>query len=57
MGIAAGLRFYHTQNNNHLDQNIGLNKHKLILLVNDNTAEHRCTGVHILGMQKIFAQI
>jgi len=37
--IAAGTRFYHTQNSNHLDQNIGLNKHKLSLLVHDNVTE------------------
>jgi len=37
MGIAPGTRFYHTQNSNHLDQDISLNKHSL--LVNDNTAE------------------
>jgi len=37
--IAAGTRFYHTQNTNHLDQNIGVNNHKLSLLVNDNSAE------------------
>jgi len=34
MGIAASARFYHT-----LTKKIGLNKHKLILLVNDNPAE------------------
>jgi len=39
MGIAAGTRFYNTQNSNDLDQNIGLNKHILSMLVNDNTAE------------------
>jgi len=38
-GTAAGRRFYHTQNSNHLDQNIGLNKHNLSLLVHDNIAE------------------
>ena len=38
-GIAAGTRFYHTQNSNHPDQNIGLNKHKFALLAHDNTAE------------------
>ena len=27
-GIAAGTRFYHTHNSNHLDQNIGLKKKK-----------------------------
>ena len=30
---------HHTQNSNHLDQNIDLSKHKLSLLVNDNAAE------------------
>ena len=30
---------HHTQNNNHLEQNIGLNKHKVCLLVNDNIVE------------------
>jgi len=30
---------HHTQNSNHLDQNIDLSKHKLTLLVNDNAAE------------------
>jgi len=30
-GIDAGTRFYHTQNSNHLHQNIGLNKHNLML--------------------------
>ena len=30
---------YHTENSNHLDQNIGLNKHKLNSPVNNNTAE------------------
>jgi len=39
MGIAAGIQFYHTQNINHLDQNIGLNKHKRNLLVSDNDME------------------
>jgi len=38
-GIATGTRFYHTQNSNHLDQNIGLKKHKLSLLANDNIAK------------------
>jgi len=40
VGVAAGTRFYHTQNSNHLDQNINLNKHKHSLLVNANTAEY-----------------
>ena len=35
--MASGTWFYHTRNSNHLDQNIGLNSHKLSLLVNDNT--------------------
>ena len=30
---------YHTQNNNHLDQNIGIIWHKRSMLVNNNTAE------------------
>ena len=38
-GIAAGTRFYHTLNSKHLNQNIGLNNHKLSLLVNDNIAD------------------
>ena len=38
-GVAAGTRFYHTRNSNHLDQNIGLNNHKLSLLVKNNSAE------------------
>jgi len=33
-------RVYHTQNNNHLDRNIGSNRHKLSLLVNNNSAEY-----------------
>jgi len=35
-GIAAGTRSYQNRNSNHLDQNIGLNKYKLNLLVHDN---------------------
>ena len=31
---------YHTQNNNHLDQNIGIIWHKRSILVKDNTAEY-----------------
>jgi len=30
---------YHTENSNHLDQNIGIIMHKRSMLVNDNTAE------------------
>jgi len=32
--------FYHTENSNHLDQNIGIIWHKRSMLVNDNTAEY-----------------
>jgi len=39
VGVAAGTRLYHIRNSNHFDQNICLNKHKLRLLVNDNTAK------------------
>jgi len=39
-GIAAGTLFYHAQNSNHLDQNIGLNTHKLSLLVNCDYAPY-----------------
>jgi len=42
-GHSCRFKFYHTRNNNRLDRNIGLNKHKLILLVNDNTAECNVT--------------
>jgi len=38
-GVVAGTRFYHTPNSNQLEQNISLNKHKLSVLVNANTAE------------------
>jgi len=31
---------YHTENSNHLDQNIGIIWHKRSMLVNDNTAEY-----------------
>jgi len=31
---------YHTQNNNHLDQNIGIISHKRSMLVNDNTVDY-----------------
>jgi len=31
---------YHTENNNHLDQNTGIIWHKRSMLVNDNTAEY-----------------
>ena len=31
---------YHNQNSNHLEQNIGIIRHKRSVLVNDNTAEY-----------------
>jgi len=31
---------YHTENSNHLDQNIGIVWHKRSMLVNDNTVEY-----------------
>ena len=31
---------YHTENSNHLDQNIGIIWHKHNMLVNDNTGEY-----------------
>jgi len=31
---------YHTENSNHLDQNLGIIWHKCSMLVNDNTAEY-----------------
>jgi len=31
---------YHTENGNHLDQNIGTVWHKRRMLLNDNTAQH-----------------
>jgi len=31
---------YHTENSNHLDQNISITWHKRSMLVNDNTAEY-----------------
>jgi len=39
MSIVATTRFHHTLNSNHFDRNIGLNEHKLSLLVKHNTAE------------------
>jgi len=38
-GYSCRYTIYHTQNNNHLDQNIGVIWHKRRILVNDNTAE------------------
>jgi len=38
-GYSCRYTVYHTQSNKHLDQNIGLNKHKLSLSINGNTAE------------------
>jgi len=39
-GYSCRYTVYHTQNNNHLDQNIGIIWHKRSMLVNDNTAEY-----------------
>jgi len=39
-GYSCRYTVYHTQNNNHLDQNIGTVWHKRSMLVNDNTAEY-----------------
>ena len=39
-GYKCGYTVYHTQNNNHLDQNIGIIWHKRRILVKDNTAEY-----------------
>ena len=39
-GYSCRYTVYHTQNNNHLDQNIGTIWHKRRMLVNDNTAEY-----------------
>ena len=41
-GYSCRYAVYHTQNNNHLDQNIGIIWHKRSMLVNDNTAEYKC---------------
>ena len=39
-GHSCRYTVYHTQNNNHLDQNNGIIWHKRSMLVNDNTAEY-----------------
>jgi len=39
-GYGCRYTVYHTQNNNHLDQNIGIIWHKRSMLVNYNTAEY-----------------
>jgi len=39
-GYSCRHTVYHTQNNNHLNQNIGIIWHKRCMLVNDNTAEY-----------------
>ena len=39
-GYSCRSTVYHTQNNNHLDQNIGVIWRKRSTLVNDNTAEY-----------------
>jgi len=36
---------YHTENSNHLDQNVGIVWHKRSMLVNDNTAEYTVSRV------------
>ena len=38
-GYSCRYAVYHTQNNNHLDQNIGIIWHKCSMLVKDNTVE------------------
>jgi len=38
-GYSCRHAVYHTQSNNHLDQNIDIIWHKRSMLVNDNTAE------------------
>jgi len=40
-GYSYRYTVYHTQNNNHLDQNIGIIWHKHSILVKDNTAEYK----------------
>ena len=40
LGFSGRYTVYHTQNSNHLDQNIGIICHKRWMLVNDNTAEY-----------------
>jgi len=40
LGYSCRYTVYHTQNNNHLDENIGIIWHKRRILVNDNTAEY-----------------
>jgi len=40
---------YHTENSNHLDQNIGISWHKRRMLVSDNTAE---CGIECLSRKK-----
>jgi len=39
----CGCRYtvYHTENSNHLEQNIGIIRHKRSMLVYDNTAEYK----------------
>ena len=38
--MQVGYTVYHTENSNHLDQNIGIIWHKRSMLVKDNTAEY-----------------
>ena len=42
-GYRCRYTVYHTQNNNHLDQNIGKIWHKRSILVNDNSVEYNVT--------------
>ena len=44
-GYSCRYLVYHTQNNNQLDQNIGIIWHKRSMLVNDNTAEYNISQI------------
>jgi len=46
---------YHTENSNHLDQNIGIIWHKGSMFVNDNTAEYNVSQVAQLFTLFIFS--
>jgi len=39
-GYSCRYTVHHTQNNNHVDQNIGIIWHKRRMLANDDTAEY-----------------
>ena len=47
--VVCRYTLYHTQNNNHLDQNIGTIWHKRSMLVDDNTAEYNVSQEKICG--------